>query len=81
MLLTGRGIVSNEIDVSLATSARFLLDNGSMRTYMTESLRVKLGLPACGTDICDVSGFGGHTSGPKKVDVVKLRVESVVILL
>ena len=74
LLLTGRGQVSDEKDENFPTSARFLFDDGSMRTYMTESLRAKLGLLACETDVCDVSGFGGHTSGPQQVDIVKLRV-------
>ena len=43
---------------------------------MTQSLRERLGLPACGTDVCNVSGFGGHSSGPQEVDIVKLRVKS-----
>ena len=76
MLLTGRGTVRNTSRENLSATVRFLFDDGSMRSYMTEWLRNKLELPVCGTDICDVSGFGGHTTGAKQVDLVKLSVVS-----
>ena len=77
LLCTGRGNVFHDRDVSKTETVRFLFDDGSMDTFITQALKEKLNLPIVYQKPCSVSGFGGVTTElNEKSDVVQLQVAS-----
>ena len=77
LLCTGRGIVFHSSNESVSTCARLLFDDGSMDSFISETLQTKLNLPILRQKPVSVSGFGGVTSEFKeKADVVQLSVAS-----
>ena len=55
---------------------RLLLDSGSQRTYVTNSLRRRLNLPTVRTEKTIIQTFSGINAEPKVVDVVQLKIRS-----
>ena len=63
---------------TISTVVRMLFDDGSQRTYVTLALKEKLNIPVVRKDTALVKGFGGVQSELKEVDVVKLKIRTLV---
>ena len=74
LLQTAISPVSHSLSASCLTT-RILFDSDSQRSYITQSLREKLGLETVRKELLILRTFGSSESFVKRLDVVKLRVE------
>lgn len=73
-LQTARAFISNP-DFSSKLFIRFLIDGGSQRTYIKQSVSRKLNLPVVGTQTIKISTFGGRK--PEQLcNLVRLSLKS-----
>ncbi|XP_065182497.1 uncharacterized protein LOC135813325 [Sycon ciliatum] len=77
LLQTAKAAVASQEDPNRQLKARILLDLGSQRSYVTNSLRQQLDLPTDHTEQLAIRGFGTQHGSPKEVDVVRLSIATL----
>ena len=76
LLQTASAIARNE-DGSKSTRVKILFDSGSQRSYVTESLKSRLGIKSEETETLHLNTFGGKNFRKKKCDVVILLLDDL----
>lgn len=76
LLQTAEATVHNQRHPKRKAVARFILDTGSQRSYITDRLRKKLGLQTLSTTTVTVLTFGSRDEFREKCDIVKVAVVS-----
>lgn len=71
LLQTARAVASNE-DGSKKISVRLLLDSGSQRSYLTESLKYKLSLPTAKKEKLYLNTFGSEHFKTQQCEIVRV---------
>ena len=75
---TARTEVCNPYEEEVFAFIRMLFDNASQRTYVTSCLKDKLQVPVLKKDTVLVKGFGGVESELKEVDIILIKVRTLV---
>lgn len=73
LLETAKAVATNE-DGTRSTNVRILPDNGSQRSYVTNSLNSRLKLKPCRTETLHLNTFGEQKYRKQTCDVVKIRL-------
>ena len=73
LLQTATAIASND-EGTKSTTVRLLFDNGSQRSYITDSLREKLRLKSVQTEKLNLNTFGETQPKKQSCDLVKLQL-------
>ena len=74
LLQTATAIATNE-DGSKSTRVKILFDSGSQKSYVTDSLKSRLGLKSTKTELLHLNTFGEKNFRKQKCDVVTLKLE------
>lgn len=74
LLQTATAIATNE-DGSKSTKVKILFDSGSQKSYVTDSLKSRLGLKSTKTELLHLNTFGENNFRKQKCDVVTLKLE------
>ena len=73
LLQTATPVATNE-DQSKSTTVQILFDNGSQRSYITDSVRRKLGLKSANIETLNLNTFGDGTYRQQRCEVVTLPI-------
>ena len=73
VLQTAKAIVKTP-NTQRGVQARILFDNGSQRSYVTESLREKLKAPTVKSETLNLNTFGDKGFAKRKCDIVELKI-------
>ena len=78
LLHTGRAKVFSTDQPRKYVHARLLLDGGSQRSYVCDSVRRDLGLPTIRKEKVIIKTFGQNNTTQKEIDVVQFKVENKI---